>query len=83
MEKCNLKKATEVEEVSQLDGMDSGNELQMQKKGPWSFWERKAKKMHLEEGEEERWCACSTEKERESWVFHFEGFLSAFQKQGF
>ena len=39
-------KATEVEEVSQLGCMGSGNKIQKQKKGPWSLGENKAKVRH-------------------------------------
>ena len=35
------KKVTEAEEVSQLGCVDSGNEGQSQKKGPWTLGERK------------------------------------------
>ena len=49
-------KATEVEEVSQLGCMGSGNKLQKQKKGPGSSGESKAERRHLgkERGAPER-----------------------------
>ena len=47
-----IEKVTEVEEVSQLGCVGSGNKLQWQQRGPPSLGERKAMEMHLGEGEE-------------------------------
>ena len=41
--------------MGQLDFTGSGDELQRQKKGPWSLGERKPEVMHLGKGVGKRW----------------------------
>ena len=50
--------------MSQLGCVSSGNNLQRQKKGPWSLGKRKTKKMCLGEGEWGRHGMLQRERER-------------------
>ena len=60
-----IQKVTEVETVSQLGCVGSGNKLQRQKKGRWSLEKERAKVRSWREEEGER-CGCAGDRDRET-----------------